>query len=52
VRRWASAKIGFAIRVASGSYIDLGAKYSLTGPGSVFFQREQWVTPYVGMLFR
>jgi hypothetical protein len=47
-----TAKIGLAIRVASGSYIDLGVKYSLTGPGSFFFQREQWITPYVGMLFR
>lgn len=47
-----TAKIGLAVRVASGSYIDLGVKYSLTGPGSFFFQREQWVTPYVGILFR
>ncbi|MBT8453261.1 MAG: hypothetical protein KJO40_14970 [Deltaproteobacteria bacterium] len=47
-----TARVGLAIRVASGTYVDLGVKYSLTGPGSFFFQREQWVTPYVGMLFR
>ena len=47
-----TAKLGFAFRVATGSYIDIGVKYSLSGPGSFFFRREQWVTPYIGMLFR
>ncbi len=47
-----TAKVGLAFRVASGSFIDIGVKYSLTGPGSFFFRREQWVTPYIGMLFR
>jgi len=47
-----TAKLGLAFRVASGSFIDIGVKYSLTGPGSFFFRREQWITPYIGMLFR
>ncbi|MFW2389095.1 MAG: hypothetical protein ACN4G0_12210 [Polyangiales bacterium] len=47
-----TAKLGLAIRVATGSYIDIGVKYSLSGTGSFFFRREQWVTPYIGMLFR
>lgn len=47
-----TAKVGLAFRVASGSYIDIGVKYSLSGPGSFFYQRQQWVTPYVGLLFR
>jgi len=47
-----TAKLGVAFRVASGSHIDIGVKYSLTGPGSFFFRREQWVTPYIGLLFR
>ncbi|MBT8469342.1 MAG: hypothetical protein KJN97_11400 [Deltaproteobacteria bacterium] len=47
-----TAKLGLAFRVASGGFIDIGVKYSLTGPGSFFFRREQWVTPYIGMLFR
>jgi len=47
-----TAKVGLAVRVASGSYIDIGVKYSLSGPGSFFFRREQWVTPYIGLLFR
>jgi len=47
-----TAKLGLAIRVATGSHIDIGVKYSLTGPGSFFFRREQWITPYIGMLFR
>lgn len=47
-----TAKLGFALRVMDGTYLDLGVKYSLTGPGSFFSGREQWITPYFGMLFR
>ncbi|HET6416827.1 MAG TPA: hypothetical protein VFG22_11070 [Polyangiales bacterium] len=47
-----TAKIGFAISVSSGALIDIGFKYSLSGPGSFFSGREQWVTPYIGMMFR
>jgi hypothetical protein len=47
-----TAKVGFAVRVSSGALIDIGLKYSLSGPGSFFNEREQWVTPYVGMMFR
>jgi hypothetical protein len=45
-------KFGLAFRVLQGTYLDLGVKYSLTGPGQFFTNREQWVTPYFGMLFR
>ena len=47
-----TAKLGVAFQVSNGSYIDLGVKYSLSGSGNFFYQREQWLTPYVGMLFR
>ena len=47
-----TAKFGLAFHVGHGNYIDLGVKYSLTGPGSFFYKREQWVTPYIGMLWR
>ena len=47
-----TAKLGLAFRVAQGAYLDLGVKYSLSGPGSFFPSRQQWVTPYFGMLFR
>jgi hypothetical protein len=47
-----TAKLGVAFRVSTGSHIDIGIKYSLSGTGSFFFRREQWVTPYVGILFR
>ncbi len=47
-----TAKFGLAFRVLQGTYIDIGAKYSYTGPGQFFTQREQWITPYIGMLFR
>ncbi len=47
-----TVKLGMAIRVSTGSHIDIGVKYSLSGTGSFFFRREQWITPYIGMLFR
>ncbi len=47
-----TVKLGLAFKVSPGSYIDLGIKYSLSGKGSFFFRREQWVTPYLGFLFR
>lgn len=47
-----TAKLGIALRVMEGTYLDVGVKYSLTGPGSFFSGREQWIAPYFGMLFR
>jgi len=47
-----TAKAGIAFRIKQGAHIDLGMKYSLSGPGSFFPRREQWVTPYVGFFFR
>jgi len=47
-----TAKLGIAFRLMEGTYLDIGVKYSLTGPGSFFSGREQWITPYFGMLFR
>ncbi len=47
-----TAKFAIAFRVLSGTYLDIGIKYSLSGPGQFFTRREQWITPYFGMLFR
>lgn len=47
-----TAKLGIAFRIKRGAHIDLGVKYSLTGPGDFFVQREQWVTPYLGFVMR
>ena len=47
-----TAKLGLAFKVSTGSHIDIGVKYSLSGSGNFFFRREQWVTPYIGILFR
>ena len=47
-----TAKLGLAFKVSSGSYLDIGIKYSLSGSGNFFFRREQWLTPYFGILFR
>jgi len=47
-----TAKAGVAFRVKQGVHIDLGVKYSLSGAGDFFLRREQWVTPYLGILIR
>jgi len=47
-----TAKLGLAIEISDGTYIDVGMKYSLSGPGNFFPNRQQWVTPYIGVLFR
>ena len=47
-----TGKFGIAFRVSQGTYIDLGIKYSLSGAGDFFLRREQWVTPYLGILIR
>jgi opacity protein-like surface antigen len=47
-----TAKFGVAFSVSPGTAIDIGVKYSLSGPGSFFLGRQQWITPYIGMLFR
>ncbi len=47
-----TAKFGLAFKVAPGTYLDIGLKYSLSGTGNFFFEREQWIAPYFGMLFR
>ena len=47
-----TAKVGVAFEVSRGTHFDIGFKYSLSGPGNQFSRRQQWVTPYFGMLFR
>jgi hypothetical protein len=47
-----TAKLGLAFRVLQGTYIDVGVRYSYTGAGQFFNQSEQWIAPYIGMLFR
>lgn len=47
-----TAKGGVAFRVRDGFHLDVGIKYSLSGPGSFFSKREQWLTPYIGILGR
>ena len=47
-----TVKGGIAFRVRQGVHIDVGFKYSLSGAGSFFLRREQWITPYVGVLAR
>lgn len=47
-----SAKAGLAFRIKQGAHIDIGAKYSYTGAGSFFMNRQQWITGYLGFLIR
>lgn len=49
---WTPIDLGIAFLVKKGVHIDLGVKYSLSGPGDFFVRREQWVTPYLGVLMR
>lgn len=45
-------KLGFASQVHEWTHLDVGIKYSLSGPGYFFLQGQHWVTPYFGLLFR
>jgi hypothetical protein len=47
-----TGKVGIAFRVRQGIHVDVGLKYSLSGKGDFFFGKEQWLTPYVGILIR
>lgn len=47
-----TGKFGVAFRAGSGVLIDLGIKYSLSGAADFFNEKQQWVTPYVGILMR
>lgn len=47
-----TGKFGVAFRAGSGTYIDLGIKYSYSGAGDFFLRKQQWVTPYLGFLLR
>lgn len=47
-----TGKLGIAFRAGSGVYIDVGIKYSLSGAGDFFLEKQQWLTPYVGFLMR
>ncbi|MEM7437296.1 MAG: hypothetical protein AAF436_19245 [Myxococcota bacterium] len=47
-----TGKVGVGLRARNGVHIDVGIKYSLSGAGNFFNSREQWVTPYVGVLVR
>lgn len=47
-----TAKGGIAFRIKEGVHVDVGFKYSMSGTGNFFLRREQWITPYVGVLAR
>jgi hypothetical protein len=47
-----TAKVGLGFRIKQGAHIDLGAKYSYSGPGKFFLSSEQWVTAYLGFFIR
>jgi len=47
-----TAKGGIAFRIRQGVHVDVGFKYSLSGKGNFFLRREQWITPYIGILAR
>lgn len=47
-----TAKLGLGFRIKRGAHIDVGAKYSYSGPGKFFVTKEQWITGYLGFLIR
>ena len=47
-----TAKAGVGIHIKGPWYIDVGMKYGFTAPGNFFERSQQWVEPFVGVLFR
>ena len=47
-----TARGGLGFKVKHGIHVDLGLRYSYSGPGNFFRQHRQWLTPYVGVLVR
>lgn len=47
-----TGKVGLAFEIMRGVKVDVGMKYSLTGPGNFFTTQRWWLTPYVGVLVR
>jgi hypothetical protein len=47
-----TGKVGLGIHLKNAIYLDVGMKYSLSGPGEFFDRTEWWLEPFVGFIYR
>jgi len=47
-----TGKVGLGIHLKNAIYLDVGMKYSLSGPGQFFDRTEWWVEPFIGFIYR
>ncbi len=47
-----TGRVGFGFQVKRGIFIDVGLRYSMSGKGNFFPEREWWLTPYAGIMLR
>jgi hypothetical protein len=47
-----TGKVGLGIHLKNAIFLDVGMKYSLTGPGQFFDRTEWWVEPFIGFIYR
>lgn len=47
-----TARGGVAFDVSHQIYVDVGLRYSYSGKGNFFSTKQQWLTPYIGVLIR
>jgi len=47
-----TGKVGLGIHLKNAIYLDVGMKYSLSGPGQFFNRTEWWVEPFIGFIYR
>jgi hypothetical protein len=47
-----TGKVGLGIHLKNAVYLDVGMKYSLSGPGKFFNGTEWWLEPFIGFIYR
>ena len=47
-----TGKVGMGIHLKGAVFLDVGMKYSLSGPGKFFDQTEWWLEPFIGFIYR
>ena len=47
-----TGKVGLGIHLKGAVFLDVGMKYSLSGPGKFFNETEWWLEPFIGFLYR
>ena len=47
-----TGKVGLGIHLKGAVFLDVGMKYSLSGPGKFFDDTEWWLEPFIGFIYR